>query len=719
MAIGINDLLKVIDDSGRKYDKEKIIKAYEFAASAHSGQKRKSGEDYICHPIAVAEMLVGLGMDIDTLIASLLHDVAEDTDKTLDDISRAFSPDVAMLVDGVTKLNVIELASREEWQAENIRKMLLAMSKDVRVVIIKLADRLHNMRTIAALGEVKRYEKALETMEVYAPIAGRLGIRNIKEELEDISIKFLDPVAYEDIENALASHKKEREDFLSTISERIKNRFSELGEDPYIEGRVKSIYGIYRKMFMQGKAFEEIYDIYAVRIIVNSVNECYNILGIMHDIFKPIPNRFKDYISTPKKNMYQSLHTTVLSREAVPFEIQIRTWEMHHNAEYGIAAHWKYKNGVEGKDSLEARLTWVRQIIEAQKEGENADELLRSIKSDLAPEEVFVLTPKGQVITLPMGATVIDFAYAIHTAVGHRAMGAKVDGKMVSLSSVVKTGQVIEIITGPETRGPGRDWLKIVKTSEARSKIKSWFKKERREENIIEGKNEVEREFRRNLINLTDEEKEKFLSDLASRQKLPSVEELYAAIGYGGITLQNLMIKVKDEYQKLIKARKETGVKINLQEKPRKAISGVIIEGMDNCLIKFARCCSPLPGDTIVGFVTRGFGVSVHKTDCENVINLAKNDENDGRFLKAEWASEIKENFEYTFKIRATDRMGLVADISVQLSSMHVPLHMLNARELKDGRAEITLTAMINGKEHLKAIVEKLKKIDGVLEIEC
>ncbi len=719
MESGIKDLIKAIEDSGRNYDIEKITKAYNYAAEAHNGQKRRSGEDYIWHPVCVTKILVGLGMDIDTLIAALLHDVAEDTDRTLEDISKTFSPDIARLVDGVTKLNVIELATREEWQAENIRKMLLAMSKDVRVVIIKLADRLHNMRTIEVLPEVKRYEKALETMEVYAPIAGRLGIRSIKEELEDISIRFLDPIAYKEIEDALDSHKDERELFLNTISDRIKTRFSELGENPYIEGRVKSIYGIYRKMYIQGKMFEEIYDIYAVRIIVNSVNECYNILGIMHDIFKPIPNRFKDYISTPKKNMYQSLHTTVLSREAIPFEIQIRTWEMHHNAEYGIAAHWKYKDGVNGKDSLEARLSWVRQIIEAQKDGENADDLLKSIKSDLAPEEVFVLTPKGQVVTLPSGATVIDFAYAIHTMVGHRAMGAKVDGKMVNLNYQVKTGEVIEIITGPETRGPGRDWLKIVKTSEARTKIRSWFKKERRDENIVEGKNEVEREFRRNLINLTDEEKEKFLNTLASRQKLPSVEELYAAIGYGGVSLQNLMIKVKDEYQKLVKSKKETSDQITLSKKTQKAINGVIIEGLDNCLVKFAKCCSPLPGDDIIGFITRGFGVSVHKCSCDNVKMLSESAENEGRFVRAEWADEIKDDFEYTFTIRATDRMGLVADISVGLNSMHIPLRMLNARDVKPGTAEITLTIMINGKNHLRAVVEKLEKIDGVLSVEC
>ena len=717
MPNGIEKLLYDIEKSDRSYNIDMILRAYEFAAAAHEGQKRKSGEDYICHPIAVASILLELGMDSETISAALLHDVAEDTECTLEQISKEFSHSIAELVDGVTKLNAITLISREEWQAENIRKMLFAMAKDVRVIIIKLADRLHNMRTIDAVPHKKQEEKALETMEIYAPIAGRLGIRGMKEELEDISIKHLDPIACKDIEEALDSHKDDREKQLGIICDRIKRRLESIGEPPHIEGRVKSTYGIYRKMFIQGKSFEEIYDVYAVRIIVDTVAECYNILGIMHDIFNPIPNRFKDYISTPKKNGYQSLHTTVLGREAIPFEIQIRTWDMHHNAEYGIAAHWKYKAGVEGKDSLDERLSWVRQIIEAQKESGNADEMIRSIKSDLAPEEVFVLTPKGMVVTLPLGATVIDFAYAIHTAVGHRAMGAKVDGKIVQLGYKVKTGEVIEIITGPETRGPGRDWLKIVKTSEARTKIRSWFKKERREENILQGKTEIEREFRRNFINLEGEEREKFLLDLASRQKMPSVEDMYAAIGYGGIILQNIMPRVKEEYQKILKARKDDTPKINIVKKPAKAISGVIIEGMDNCLVKFAKCCNPIPGDEIIGFVTRGFGVTLHKKDCKNIQRLSSAEENKGRFVNAEWSKDLNERFDYTFSIYAEDRIGLVADISTQLNSMRVPIRMLNAREIKDSMAEITVTAMISGKEHLNSILAKLRRIDGVTEI--
>lgn len=714
---GIDRFLEDVKNSDRAYNYDMISRAYEFANEAHLGQKRRSGEDYICHPIEVAKILLDFGMDSETLVAALLHDVAEDTEHTLEEIAKEFSQSVADLVDGVTKLSAITFVSREERQAENIRKMLLAMAKDVRVVIIKLADRLHNMRTIDALPIKKQDEKALETMEIYAPIAGRLGIRGIKEELEDICIRHLDPVACGDIENALNSHKSEREEFLGNICDRIRQRLHEIGEDPFIEGRVKSTYGIYRKMFIQGKAFEEIYDVYAVRIIVDSITECYNILGLMHDMFKPIPNRFKDYISTPKKNGYQSLHTTVLGREAIPFEIQIRTWDMHHNAEYGIAAHWKYKDGVEKKTSLEERLSWVRQIIEAQKESENADEMVRSIKSDLVPEEVFVLTPKGQVITLPLGATVIDFAYAIHTFVGHRAIGAKVDGKIVQLSYAVKTGEVIEILTGPENHAPSRDWLKIVKTSEARTKIRTWFKRECREENIVQGKTELEREFRRNFINLSGEEREKFLEELAGRQKMQTVEDMYAAIGYGGLIVQNMMPRIKEEYQKILKARKDEAPQINISTKPSKVSSGVIIEEMDNCLVKFAKCCTPLPGDDIVGFITRGFGVSVHKHNCGNVARLLKDEENRGRFVSAKWSKDVNERFDYTLSIYAEDRIGLVADISSQLNSMRVPIKMLNAREAKDGMAEIIITAMITGKDHLNSIIDRLRKIEGITEI--
>ncbi len=474
----IDDLQRAIDRSGRVYDREKIMAAYQLANDAHNGQCRVSGEPYISHPIAVAIILVDLGMDSECIQAALLHDVVEDTDITSEAVEKQFGTDVALLVNGVTKLGKISFTSREEQQAENVRKMLLAMAQDVRVIIIKLADRLHNMRTIEVMPEQKRRDKALETMEVYAPLAHRLGIRAVKEELEDISLRYLDPVAYHEIESMLELKRADRQSFLEKIKDKIRERLAAEYNDIYVDGRVKSVYGIYRKMYIQGKAFEEIFDIYAVRIIVDSVNECYNILGIIHDLFRPLPNRFKDYISTPKPNMYQSLHTTVIDKEAIPFEVQIRTWDMHHTAEYGIAAHWKYKAGVTGRDKLEERLAWIRQLIENQKEADDVEDIVRSIKSDLSPEEVFVFTPKGDVISLPVGSTVIDFAYAIHTEVGNRMVGAKIDGRIVALDTPVRTGQIIEVVTtNAKDHAPSRDWLKIVKTTEARNKNRNWYKK--------------------------------------------------------------------------------------------------------------------------------------------------------------------------------------------------------------------------------------------------
>ena len=515
----IDDLQRAIDRSGRVYDREKIMAAYQLANDAHNGQCRVSGEPYISHPIAVAIILVDLGMDSECIQAALLHDVVEDTDITSEAVEKQFGTDVALLVNGVTKLGKISFTSREEQQAENVRKMLLAMAQDVRVIIIKLADRLHNMRTIEVMPEQKRRDKALETMEVYAPLAHRLGIRAVKEELEDISLRYLDPVAYHEIESMLELKRADRQSFLEKIKDKIRERLAAEYNDIYVDGRVKSVYGIYRKMYIQGKAFEEIFDIYAVRIIVDSVNECYNILGIIHDLFRPLPNRFKDYISTPKPNMYQSLHTTVIDKEAIPFEVQIRTWDMHHTAEYGIAAHWKYKAGVTGRDKLEERLAWIRQLIENQKEADDVEDIVRSIKSDLSPEEVFVFTPKGDVISLPVGSTVIDFAYAIHTEVGNRMVGAKIDGRIVALDTPVRTGQIIEVVTtNAKDHAPSRDWLKIVKTTEARNKIRNWYKKERREENIEQGRSELEKEFRRNMITLPDGKLPEFLSAIAKRQ---------------------------------------------------------------------------------------------------------------------------------------------------------------------------------------------------------
>ena len=724
---GFEELMAALKESNRPYDFDMITQAYEYADKAHEGQMRQSGEPYITHPIAVARILVELGMDTETICAGLLHDVVEDTASTLDEIKKMFGADVALMVDGVTKLTKLSYSSKEQRQAENVRKMLLAMAKDVRVIIVKLADRLHNMRTGEYWKEYKRREKALETMEVYAPLADRLGIRSIKEELEDISLRFLDPIAYEEIERMLKLKKEERERFLDAIQEKIRERLNKEGMKFFLQSRVKSIYGIYRKVYMQGRNFDEIYDVYAVRVIVDTSYECYSVLGIMHDEFTPIPKRFKDYISTPKANMYQSLHTTVLDKEGgIPFEIQIRTWEMHYTAEYGIAAHWKYKAGIEKKDKLEERLAWVRQLLEVQQDSGDAQDIVRSIKSDIAPEECFVFTPKGDVINLPTGSTVIDFAYAIHSEVGNRMTGAKVDGRIVPLDFKLETGMIVEIITskGPGN-GPSRDWLKIVKTSEARTKIRAWFKKERREENIITGKEELEREFKRNLINVPENELEDFVLNLAKRQHINTLEDFYAAIGYGGVLLSRLMPRVKEEFQKTYRSAAEDEKKAALLpqqtaaagKKPGKPTSGVIVEGLDSCLVKFAKCCNPLPGDPIVGFITRGYGVSIHKQDCVNVLNSPA--ENEGRWVRAEWASNVtSEKFKSTIDITSQPRDTLLADVTILLSNMHIPMHALVAKESKDHSVIlIQVTVEVNGVDQLSYLLNSLRAIKGVEDV--
>ena len=724
---GFEELMAALKESNRPYDFDMITQAYEYADKAHEGQMRQSGEPYITHPIAVARILVELGMDTETICAGLLHDVVEDTASTLDEIKKMFGADVALMVDGVTKLTKLSYSSKEQRQAENVRKMLLAMAKDVRVIIVKLADRLHNMRTGEYWKEYKRREKALETMEVYAPLADRLGIRSIKEELEDISLRFLDPIAYEEIERMLKLRKAERERFLDAIQEKIRERLNKEGMKFFLQSRVKSIYGIYRKVYMQGRNFDEIYDVYAVRVIVDTSYECYSVLGIMHDEFTPIPKRFKDYISTPKANMYQSLHTTVLDKEGgIPFEIQIRTWEMHYTAEYGIAAHWKYKAGIEKKDKLEERLAWVRQLLEVQQDSGDAQDIVRSIKSDIAPEECFVFTPKGDVINLPTGSTVIDFAYAIHSEVGNRMTGAKVDGRIVPLDFKLETGMIVEIITskGPGN-GPSRDWLKIVKTSEARTKIRAWFKKERREENIITGKEELEREFKRNLINVPENELEDFVLNLAKRQHINTLEDFYAAIGYGGVLLSRLMPRVKEEFQKTYRSAAEEEKKAALLpqqtaaagKKPGKPTSGVIVEGLDSCLVKFAKCCNPLPGDPIVGFITRGYGVSIHKQDCVNVLNSPA--ENEGRWVRAEWASNVtSEKFKSTIDITSQPRDTLLADVTILLSNMHIPMHALVAKESKDHSVIlIQVTVEVNGVDQLSYLLNSLRAIKGVEDV--
>ena len=715
MPITYEQLKQDMIDSGRPYDFDLVDRAYALAEAAHDGQRRRSGEPYICHPLNVARILVELGMDSESIAAALMHDVAEDTAVTIDEIRQKFGAQVALLVDGVTKLTQIKFSNVEDRQAENLRKMLLAMSQDVRVMIIKLCDRLHNMRTGDAWPEQKRRDKALETMEVYAPIAHRLGISNIKEELEDRSLRYLDPVGYETIRALLNKHGDE---FLNGVCETIRAHLEENGiENATIRHRVKSIYGIYRKMFIQNKDFEEIYDVYAVRIICASVAECYTALGLIHDMYHPLPNRFKDYISTPKPNGYQSLHTTVIGREAIPFEVQIRTWEMDRMAEYGIAAHWKYKAGIStSNEKLEERLAWVRQLLESQRSSADATDLLSDIKSDLLPEEVFAFTPRGDVINLPAGATVIDFAYAIHSAVGNRMIGAKVNNRIVPIEHKVSTGEIIEIITGPENRGPSRDWLNIVKTSEAKNKIRNWFKKERREENIAEGKDALEREMRRNMMTIPPEKSEDFLSALARRNHCNTVEEMYAAIGYGGLQMARILPKLKDEYNRL-KATEAEPKPITVDIKKPHSSGGVVVEGIDNCPIKFAKCCSPLPGDEIIGFVTRGFGVSIHKKDCANVRESLRHPENRERWVRARWAEDVREDYKATLELFCMDRANLVSDVALALGDMRVPIYSLDARSAEQGRARMTVTIGINNTEHLNNVVARLRKVKDVMGV--
>lgn len=714
------ELKRMMRESGRDYDTQLIEKAYNLASEAHGDQRRVSGVPYILHPTSVACILVDLGMDSETVVAALLHDVVEDTDVTLEEIIKLFGDEIAHLIDGVTKLKKIPYSNREVRQAENIRKMLIAMSDDIRVIIIKLADRLHNMRTIECMREQKRRDIALETMEVFAPIAHRLGIRTVKEEMEDLSLRYLDPIGYKEIEDKLAFSEPERKKFIERIKKEIVERAKGIVDDIYIEGRVKSINGIYKKTFMKGKSIEQIYDIFAVRVIVNTVSDCYNILGVVHDMFKPLPNRFKDYISTPKPNMYQSLHTTVIGKEGVPFEVQIRTWEMHHTAEYGIAAHWKYKLGLKGKskDDMSEKVQWIRQILENQLDDET--DIIRNIKTDLAPEEVFIFTPKGDVLSLPTGATVIDVAYAIHSAVGNRMIGAKVDGRIMPIDYHVKTGEIIEILTSKETAGPKRDWLAKVKTSEARNKIKSWFKKECREENIERGKAEIDKEFKHNGIVLTDDERVEFFLEILKKQ-FTGLQDFYAAVGYGGFLIWKLGPRMRELYNKKYKPQLEAEEEPVVETKPvkeSKSSNGVIVEGIDDMLVNLARCCNPMRGDEIIGYITRGNGVSIHKCSCKNVPDKEERDnsENAARWVNAHWDDEVSkaESYQATVEVLATDRTGLIADVTNVLSSLHIYIHSINSSESKNGVATIRVTITVSNMEHLKGILSKLSSINGV-----
>jgi len=716
-----NDLRDCMLKTSSSYDFDLVKKAFECCVTAHEGQKRLSNEDYYIHPFNVAKILVTLGMDSQSIAAALLHDVVEDTDATIEDITRDFGSEVALLVDGVTKIGRLNFSTKEQQQAESLRKMLIAMGQDIRVIIIKLADRLHNMRTIDSMPEQKQRDKSVETLEIYAPIAHRLGIRPVKEELEDLAIKHLDPIAYHEIEDSLTLRSQERNQILEDIKSRIEARLKQdiPNLNAVYQSRVKSIHGIYRKMYVQGRGFDEIYDIYAIRIITDTVADCYNVLGVMHDMFQPIPNRFKDYISTPKPNMYQSLHTTVIGRDGIPFEIQIRTFEMHHTAEFGIAAHWKYKEGITSNDSkLEDRLAWIRQILESQSTTEDATDIVRSIKVDLSQEDVFGVTPRGDVINLPVGATVVDFAFAIHSQVGVKMVGAKVNGKIVPINHEVKTGEVIEILTTNQAgHGPSRDWLNIAVTSSAKAKIRSWFKKEKREENIATGKLDFERELKRNDIEIPSSEYSEFIEELAKRSKLTSADDFYAAIGYGGILLSKIIPRIKDEFSKKYATKTPKIIPVH-ESKIAKSSEGVIIEGIDNCLIKLSKCCAPLPGDEIIGFITRGHGVSIHKRDCNNVPRDLSSAEEPERWINAHWDATKTEALTSTLQALFINRDGIVIDVMNALNNMRVAIHSINAREIKGGNCSVIVSVSAESVEHLRSIIARIEKIQGVFHVE-
>ena len=717
-----NELIECMKNFGGNYDYAMVEKAFVRCVTAHEGQKRRSNEDYYIHPFNVAKVIVSLGLDSQSISAALLHDVVEDTDATLEDIKNEFDAEVALLVDGVTKIGRLNFSTKEQQQAESLRKMLIAMGQDIRVIIIKLADRLHNMRTLDAMPEQKQRDISVETLEVYAPIAHRLGIRPVKEELEDLAIKHLDPVAYKEIEDSLSLRRSHREQILEEIKERIAERLEQdmPGVNMKFQGRIKSIHGIYRKMYVQGKDFDEIYDVYAIRIITDTVADCYNILGIMHDMFRPIPNRFKDYISTPKPNMYQSLHTTVISRAGIPFEIQIRTFEMHHTAEFGIAAHWKYKEGITENDKgMEDRLAWIRQILDNQETAADATDIVRSIKVDLSQEDVFAVTPRGDVINLPMGSTVVDFAFAIHSAVGTRMVGAKADGKIVPINHEIKTGEVIEILTTNQAgHGPSRDWLNIAVTSGAKAKIRSWFKKERRAENIAAGRADFEKELRRSGIDIPEGEYEAYIEELARKTRFANGEEFYAAIGYGGLLLSKIIPRIKDDFTRKNAAAKTPEIVPIEQSRQAKSSDGVIIEGIDNCLIKLSKCCAPLPGDDIIGFITRGHGVSIHKRDCNNVPRDISTSPEPDRWVTAYWDGTRSESFTSTIQAMFIDRDGIVVDVMTAVNNMRVPIHSISAREVKGGNCVITATISAESVEHLRSIIARIEKIPGAYNVE-
>ena len=724
-------LLNYLEKSERNYDLARITEAYNYADQLHEGQMRLSGEPYISHPVAVATIVAELGLDTDSICAALLHDTVEDcADKTnLDILAKMFGRDVAMLVDGLTKIIQVQVADKEEAHIENIRKMLLAMNKDIRVIFIKLCDRLHNMRTLSAKKEDRQRAIALETMYIYAPLAHRLGIQRIKQELENISLYYLDRVGYDEVHLEIEKKFGRSGNFIEDAKAILSEKLKENDINFYLEGRVKSVYSLYRKMYSQNKAFDEIYDFYAVRVIVNTELECYTALGLVHELFKSIPGRFKDYISTPKPNLYRSLHTTVIGQSGIPFEVQIRTRQMHEEAEYGIAAHWKYKSGSQASANIDEKLRWIAQLLESDENTRDPDEFIHSFKTDIFHDETFVFTPKGDVISLPLGSTVIDFAYAIHSAVGNKMTGAKINGVIVPIDKIPGNGDIIEIITSNSTKGPSRDWLKIVKTGQARSKIRQWFKKEKRTENIQVGKAEVERELKRINRNLTDEQINEIVTTVGKRVGIQNPDDFYNTIGFGGLSLTRFIPRIKEEIEKLRVeeegplSTEEELAKVKLTDVSRKMrkSGGILIDGDAGYQVKFARCCNPLPGDKIVGFVTRGFGVSVHKADCPNVIASRGNEDNLARWVRAEW-EEVEDNsrssvYEALIQISADDEIGVLAGISVALADMKVSISQINTQQNKDGDMVINIVVGCRNVSHYESIVSRLRSLPKILSV--
>ncbi len=735
------ELLDNLKLTNLPYNYEKIEKAFEYAEAMHEGQMRKSGEPYICHPVSVAIIVSQLGLDTDAVCAALLHDVLEDCKDRVDIdlIRRNFGADVIELVEGLTKFTEIQFEEKEDESIENLRKMFLAMSKDIRVIFIKLADRLHNMRTLSAKSEARQRSIALETMHVYAPLAHRLGIQKIKTELENLALQYLDPIGYGEVKDDIDHRYGENKDFLDIAQNHVIEKLDEMKLKYEISGRVKSIYSIYKKMYNQNKSFDEIYDFYAIRIIVSSELECYTVLGVIHEMFNLIPGRFKDYISTPKPNMYRSLHTTVIGKHGIPFEVQIRTHEMHAVAEYGIAAHWKYKSGEADKENLAQKLNWIKTLLETEKSPGDSEEFLRPLKIDIFEDETFVFTPKGDVVNLPTGATTIDFAYNIHTAVGNSMVGAKVNGMIVPIDTILETGQIIEVITSSASKGPSRDWLKIVKTGEAKNKIRQWFKKETRPENIIEGKNEIDREFKKYGRVYNEAQRNEVVTNVAKRMGIIDADDFYNNIGYGGLSVSKISGRLKDEFDRVVKVEiseeqqkkleAASAEKSRAAEAKRKkenevgAVQSVIVDSIDNCQVRFAKCCNPLPGDSIIGFVTRGFGVSVHKYDCPNARSGLTKDEEKDRWVSVRWSGRALEptsnnrGFEALLQIYANNNLKIIADISNLLADMRIPVHSMSSKVTGKDRLIITLTVTTKSTEHVKSIVSSIKKVSGVTDV--